>query len=56
MPVYTYKCPEGHTRDMIHSIHDDPNPKCNKCENTMKRIPKTVTVTFKGSGFAANDK
>jgi putative FmdB family regulatory protein len=56
MPFYTYKCPKGHSKELNHSILVDPEPNCEKCKERMKRVPKTVTVTFKGSGFASNDK
>lgn len=56
MPFYTYKCSEGHTKELNHSLLVEPAPNCDKCKERMKRVPKTVTVTFKGSGFASNDK
>jgi putative FmdB family regulatory protein len=56
MPFYTYKCAKGHVKELNHSIAVDPDPSCDKCQERMKRVPKAVTVTFKGSGFASNDK
>jgi putative FmdB family regulatory protein len=46
MPTYTYECPKCNTEiEMIHSITEDPKPKCQKCKTKLDRLI--------GGGFAA---
>ena len=56
MPNYHYKCEKSHTMDVNHSIYENPSVVCTRCGGHMQRVPKTVTVTFKGSGFYSKDK
>jgi putative FmdB family regulatory protein len=56
MPSYIYQCSKKHTEEIIHSINSEPMPKCKICKGKMSRVPMGVKVTFKGTGFASNDK
>jgi putative FmdB family regulatory protein len=56
MPTYTYQCEKKHQEDLVHSMLTEPLPKCRKCKADMRRVPKNIKVTFKGSGFASTDK
>lgn len=62
MPTYEYR---GECADCIHegkileykqSISDDPLTNCPECGANVKRIiSRNVGISFKGSGFYAND-
>lgn len=58
MPLYTYYCKTCDLTSAIsRSIHDpEIIPICLKCNEAMARQYSTPGVSFKGSGFYANDK
>lgn len=56
MPNYHYQCEKKHQMDVNHSIHENPAMTCKKCGGAMVRVPKTIIVTFNGSGFYSKDK
>lgn len=56
MPTYIYKCDNNHREKIEHSIKENPEIICESCRGGMSRVPPQVTVSFKGSGFASNDK
>ena len=52
--VYTH-C--GMTKEVVQSIKDKlVIPKCSICNDDMTRQYNTFGLSFKGSGFYANDK
>ncbi len=56
MPIYEYRCPEGHVFEVLQRM-DDPRPEaCEVCgKGPVERVLHPVAVHFKGSGFYATD-
>jgi putative FmdB family regulatory protein len=56
VPIYEYKCPNGHIFESFHGI-SDPSPEvCTVCgEGPLTRVLHPVAVHFKGSGFYSTD-
>src|SRR6202142_761457 len=55
MPTYEYRCPKGHTFEVIQSINDAPLTKCEVCGRPVVRVLHSPAVHFKGSGFYNTD-
>ena len=55
MPIYEYKCTDGHTFEVIQSMSDDPVTECEVCGKPVERVFHPVAVHFKGSGFYTTD-
>ncbi|MFL5908665.1 MAG: FmdB family zinc ribbon protein [Solirubrobacterales bacterium] len=55
MPIYEYRCLNGHTFEVIQSMSDDPVGTCEVCGAPVERVFHPVAVHFKGSGFYTTD-
>ena len=55
MPIYEYRCRNGHTFEVIQSMSDDPVETCEVCGAPVERVFHPVAVHFKGSGFYTTD-
>jgi len=55
MPVYEYRCDQGHTFEVMQRMSDDPVTTCTTCEAPVQRVFHPVAVHFKGSGFYNTD-
>ncbi len=55
MPIYEYKCTNGHAFEAIQKMADDPLTECEKCGAPVERVFHPVAVHFKGSGFYTTD-
>jgi len=55
MPIYEYRCPNGHEFEVFQSMSDDPVEVCQECGAPVERIFRPVAVHFKGSGFYTTD-
>jgi putative FmdB family regulatory protein len=55
MPIYEYRCSNGHTFEVIHAMSDDPVAACEVCEAPVERVFHPIAVHFKGSGFYTTD-
>src|SRR5215207_993138 len=55
MPIYEYRCLNGHTFEVIQSMSDDPVATCEECGAPVERVFRPVAVHFKGSGFYTTD-
>ena len=56
MPTYDYRCEQGHTFELFHSIKDDSTKACPECGTPSKRVPAGGSgLLFKGSGFYITD-
>ncbi len=55
MPIYEYRCENGHHFDVRQSFSDDPVTKCEVCGAHVQRVFHPVAVHFKGSGFYNTD-
>ena len=55
MPIYEYRCPNGHTFEVMQAMADDPVETCEVCGAPVERVFHPVAVHFKGSGFYTTD-
>jgi putative FmdB family regulatory protein len=56
VPIYEYRCPNGHLFELIQRMGDPPPDKCEVCgEGPLERVLYPVAVHFKGSGFYSTD-
>jgi putative FmdB family regulatory protein len=55
MPIYEYRCEQGHTFEVMQRMSDDPVEICETCEAPVSRVFHPVAVHFKGSGFYNTD-
>jgi putative FmdB family regulatory protein len=56
MPIYEYKCPQGHVFELFHGITEPAPESCPTCgEGPLTRVLHPVAVHFKGSGFYSTD-
>ena len=55
MPIYEYRCENGHLFEVMQKITDDPVTICETCEATVQRVFHPIAVHFKGSGFYNTD-
>lgn len=55
MPIYEYRCENGHTFEVIQSMSDDPVTACEECGAPVQRVFNPVAIHFKGSGFHNTD-
>jgi putative FmdB family regulatory protein len=56
MPIYEYRCPNGHLFELFQRMGDDPPAVCEICgEGPVTKVLHPVPVFFKGSGFYSTD-
>lgn len=55
VPIYEYKCTNGHVFDVIQKISDEALTECQDCGASAERVLHPVAVHFKGSGFYNTD-
>ena len=56
MPIYEYKCPQGHVFELFQRMSDSPPEACEICgASPVERVLYPVAVHFKGSGFYSTD-
>ena len=55
MPIYEYRCEQGHTFEVMQRMTDDPVSSCQTCDAPVQRVFHPVAVHFKGSGFYNTD-
>ena len=55
MPIYEYKCDNGHLFDVMQRISDDPLTECVECGAPVRKVLHPVGISFKGSGFYSTD-
>ncbi len=55
MPIYEYKCENGHVFDELQRMADDPLTQCGVCDAPCERVMHPIAVHFKGSGFYTTD-
>jgi putative FmdB family regulatory protein len=56
MPIYEYKCPNGHLFEVFHGM-TEPGPEvCEVCgASPLQTVLHPVAVHYKGSGFYSTD-
>jgi putative FmdB family regulatory protein len=56
MPIYEYRCPDGHTFETFQRMTDPPAEVCEICgKGPVEKLLYPVAVHFKGSGFYTTD-
>ena len=56
MPIYEYRCPNGHVFELLQRIGDPAPDVCEVCgDGPVERVLYPVAVHFKGSGFYTTD-
>ena len=56
MPIYEYRCPDGHTFETFQRMSDLPAEVCEICgKGPVEKLLYPVAVHFKGSGFYSTD-
>jgi putative FmdB family regulatory protein len=55
VPIYEYKCENGHVFDVIQKMADEPLTECQECGAPAVRVLHSPAVHFKGSGFYNTD-
>jgi putative FmdB family regulatory protein len=55
MPIYEYRCENGHLFEVMQKIADAPVTVCQTCDAPVQRVFHPVAVHFKGSGFYNTD-
>jgi putative FmdB family regulatory protein len=55
VPIYEYRCTNGHQFEVVQSMSDEPVSSCEVCGAPVERVFHPVAVHFKGSGFYTTD-
>jgi putative FmdB family regulatory protein len=56
VPIYEYRCPNGHVFELFQRMSDAPPDVCVECgTGPVERVLYPVAVHFKGSGFYSTD-
>jgi putative FmdB family regulatory protein len=55
MPIYEYRCANGHQFEVFQAMSEDPVSACQECGAPVERVFHPVAVHFKGPGFYTTD-
>jgi putative FmdB family regulatory protein len=56
VPIYEYRCPNGHVFELFQRFDDPPTDVCEVCgASPVEKVLYPVAVHFKGSGFYSTD-
>ncbi len=56
MPIYEYRCPNGHLFEAFHGMTEPGPEACEVCGAApLQRVLHPVAVHYKGSGFYSTD-
>jgi putative FmdB family regulatory protein len=55
MPIYEYRCDNGHEFEVIGKFSDDPLTECQVCGAPVVKVLHPPAIHFKGSGFHNTD-
>ena len=56
MPIYEYRCPDGHTFEVFQRMADAPSEVCEVCgKGPVEKVLYPVAVHYTGSGFYSTD-
>jgi putative FmdB family regulatory protein len=56
VPIYEYRCPNGHLFELFKGMSDPSPDACEVCgEGPVQTVLYPVAVHFKGSGFYTTD-
>jgi putative FmdB family regulatory protein len=56
VPIYEYRCPNGHHFERFQAMTAPPPEKCDVCEaSPVELVLYPVAIHYKGSGFYTTD-
>jgi putative FmdB family regulatory protein len=56
MPIYEYRCPNGHRFELFQRMSDPPPSECQICGAVpVEKVLYPAAIHFKGSGFYSTD-
>jgi putative FmdB family regulatory protein len=56
VPIYEYRCPEGHLFERFQSMTAPPPERCDVCDaGPVELVLYPVAIHYKGSGFYTTD-
>jgi putative FmdB family regulatory protein len=56
MPIYEYRCPNGHTFELFQRMTDAAPEACEICgQGPVTKVLYPAAIHFKGSGFYSTD-
>jgi putative FmdB family regulatory protein len=56
MPIYEYRCPNGHTFELFQRMTDPAPSECQICGAApLEKVLYPAAIHFKGSGFYSTD-
>jgi putative FmdB family regulatory protein len=56
VPIYEYRCPNGHVFELFKRMDDPPPEKCEVCGAApLELVLYPVAIHYKGSGFYSTD-
>lgn len=55
MPIYEYRCEQGHTFEVLRRMSDEPVSSCQTCDAPVHQVFHPIAVHFKGKGFYSTD-
>jgi putative FmdB family regulatory protein len=56
MPIYEYRCPEGHKFELFQRMSDPSPSACEVCgASPVTKVLSSPAIHFKGSGFYSTD-
>jgi putative FmdB family regulatory protein len=56
VPIYEYRCPDGHTFELFQRMTEPPPDACEVCgASPVSRVLYPAAIHFKGSGFYSTD-
>jgi putative FmdB family regulatory protein len=55
MPLYDYRCENGHRFEVMERMSADPLTECTECGAPVQRVLHAPAVHFKGAGFYTTD-
>jgi putative FmdB family regulatory protein len=55
VPIYEYRCSNGHQFDVMQRFSDPPISECSECGAPVQKVLTAPAIHFKGSGFHNTD-
>jgi putative FmdB family regulatory protein len=55
VPIYEYRCTNGHRFDVMQRMSDEPLTACIECGAAVQKVLNAPAIHFKGSGFYNTD-
>ncbi len=54
MPIYVYKCENGHLFELLQKMDDPPPEHCKECDAPVEKALTSAGLISKTSGFSAD--